>query len=138
MCPRFGPAAQEVVCAASLAAFDLMEYRHAVMHGSMLPSPTMPTFIRRPAWNGEIRQRPRHDAHVDVGTPRAARCAHCTSFRCYTFGAAGFFFQCVDVHSCGCEKSDGLGVLLLKKRFAGGDERLIRSRRDVEKVHVFW
>ena len=66
MWPRLGPAAQEVFCAASLAAFDLMEYRHAVMHGSMLPSPTMPTFIRNPAWNGEIRKRVSHDAHVDA------------------------------------------------------------------------
>jgi hypothetical protein len=64
--PRLGPAAQEVFSAASLAAFDLMEYRHAVMHGSMLPSPTMPTFIRNPTWNGEIRKRASHDAHVDA------------------------------------------------------------------------
>lgn len=66
MWPQLGQTAQEVFCAASQAAFDLMEYRHAVMHGSMLPSPTMPTFIRNPAWNGEIRKRPSHDAHVDA------------------------------------------------------------------------
>jgi hypothetical protein len=64
--PRLGPAAQEVFCAASQAAFDLMEYRHAVMHGSMLPSPTMPTFIRNPTWNSEIRKRTSHDAHVNA------------------------------------------------------------------------
>jgi len=64
--PRMGPAAQEVFCAASQAAYDLMEYRHAVMHGWMLPSPTMPTFIRNPAWNGETRKRASHDAHVDA------------------------------------------------------------------------
>jgi hypothetical protein len=66
MWPQFGHATQEVFCAASQAAFDLMEYRHAVMHGSMLPSPTMPTFIRNPTWNGEIRKRPSHDAHVNA------------------------------------------------------------------------
>lgn len=64
--PKFTPLAHEVFQAASLAAFDLMEYRHAVMHGSMLPSPTMPTFIRNPGWNGEVRKRPSHDAHVDA------------------------------------------------------------------------
>jgi hypothetical protein len=64
--PQFTPAAQEALRAASEAAFDLMEYRHAVMHGSMLPSPTMPTFIRNPRWNGEIRKRASHDAHVDA------------------------------------------------------------------------
>lgn len=64
--PPLTPLAREVFQAASLAAFDLMEYRHAVMHGSMLPSPTMPTFIRNPAWNGEVRKRPSHDAYVDA------------------------------------------------------------------------
>lgn len=64
--PHLVPAAQEVFCAASQAAFDLREYRHAVTHGSMLPSPSMPRFIRNPAWNGEIRMRPSNDAHVDA------------------------------------------------------------------------
>lgn len=54
-----------VLCVASLAAFDLMEYRHAIMHGAMIPSLTMPTFIRNPRWHGEKRKRPSHDAHVD-------------------------------------------------------------------------
>jgi hypothetical protein len=57
--------AQAVLHIASLAAYDLMEYRHAVVHGWMLPSPTMPTFIRNPRWHGEERRRPSHDAHVD-------------------------------------------------------------------------
>jgi hypothetical protein len=43
----------------------LMDYRHAVVHGTMLPSSTMPTFIRNPGWHGEVRKRPSHDAHVD-------------------------------------------------------------------------
>jgi hypothetical protein len=64
--PQFPPEAREVLCSASLAAVDLMDYRHALMHGWMLPSPTMPTFIRNPSWNGEIRKRPSHDAHVDA------------------------------------------------------------------------
>src|SRR4051812_9786885 len=56
--PQLPPEAQELFSLASLAAFDLMEYRHALMHGWMLPDATMPTFIRNPTWNGEIRKRP--------------------------------------------------------------------------------
>ena len=37
-----------------------------MMHGWMLPSPTMPFFIRNPSWKGEIRKRPSHSAHVDA------------------------------------------------------------------------
>ena len=44
-----------------------------IVHGWMLPSPTMPTFIRNPAWNGEIRKRARHDAHVDANLLDMAR-----------------------------------------------------------------
>lgn len=47
------------------AALDLMDYRHAVVHGTMLPSSTMPTFIRNPGWHSEVRKRPSHDARVD-------------------------------------------------------------------------
>ena len=64
--PSFTPLAQEVLSAGSAAARDLMDYRHAVMHGSLLPSPAMPTFFRNPAWHGEIRKRESHDAHVDA------------------------------------------------------------------------
>jgi hypothetical protein len=64
--PQSPPEAQDVLSLASQAAFDLMEYRHALMHGWMLPDATMPTFIRNPGWNGEIRKRPSHDAHVDA------------------------------------------------------------------------
>lgn len=63
--PQLPTEAQDVLRVASPAAYDLMEYRHAVVHGWMLPSPTMPTFIRNPGWYGEKRKRPSHDAHVD-------------------------------------------------------------------------
>jgi hypothetical protein len=63
--PQFPREAQDVLRAASLAAYDLMEYRHAIVHGWMLRSPTMPSFIRNPRWHGEQRKRPSHDAHVD-------------------------------------------------------------------------
>jgi hypothetical protein len=57
--------AQDVLRVASLTAFDLMEYRHTIVHGWVLRSPTMPSFIRNPQWHGEKRKRPSHDAHVD-------------------------------------------------------------------------
>jgi hypothetical protein len=63
--PKFPPNVQQILQVASLAALDLMDYRHALVHGAMLPSPTMPTFIRNPLWHGEVRKRPTHDAHVD-------------------------------------------------------------------------
>jgi hypothetical protein len=63
--PQLSTEAAELLHAASLAAADLMEYRHSIAHGWMLPSSTMPTFIRNPRWNMEQRKRPTHDAHVD-------------------------------------------------------------------------
>jgi hypothetical protein len=57
--------AQDVLRSASTAAKDLMEYRHALVHGWLIPFQTMPTFIRNPTWNGEKRNRPTSDAHVD-------------------------------------------------------------------------
>ncbi|MCC7312418.1 MAG: hypothetical protein IT510_14360 [Sulfuritalea sp.] len=48
----------------SLAANDLIEYRHALVHGWLIPFQTGPTFIRNPRWNGELRKRPTGDAHV--------------------------------------------------------------------------
>jgi hypothetical protein len=62
---KLTPDAQEVMHLASVVAKDLMEYRHAVVHGWLLPFQTMPGFIRNPRWNGEVRNRPSSDAHVD-------------------------------------------------------------------------
>lgn len=63
--PQFPTEAQDIIRTTALAAYDLMEYRHAIMHGWLLPSPTAPSFIRNPLWHGEVRKRPSHDAHVD-------------------------------------------------------------------------
>jgi len=63
--PQLPAEAQDVLRTASLAAHDLMEYRHAVLHGWMIPSETMPTYVRNPRWHGEKRKRASHDAHVD-------------------------------------------------------------------------
>jgi hypothetical protein len=59
--PQFPLPTQQILQMAALAALDLMDYRHALVHGTMLPSPTMPTFIRNPGWHGEVRKRPSHD-----------------------------------------------------------------------------
>lgn len=56
---------QDVLCLAAPAAKDLMHYRHALFHGWLLPFPSMPMFIRNPAFSGENRKRPRGEAHVD-------------------------------------------------------------------------
>ncbi len=63
--PNLPDEAQAVLETAARTADDLMQYRHSVLHGWMLPSPTMPTFIRNPRWHGEDRKRPSHDAHID-------------------------------------------------------------------------
>jgi len=62
---RLGPEAHEILKTAAKAAADLMEYRHTLMHGWVLPSPAIASFIRNPGWNGETRKRPSSDAHVD-------------------------------------------------------------------------
>lgn len=63
---QFPGEANAVLQEASISASDLMEYRHSITHGWMLPSSTMPIFVRNPSWNGEQRKRPSHDAHVDA------------------------------------------------------------------------
>ncbi|MCR4304184.1 MAG: hypothetical protein NUV63_08190 [Gallionella sp.] len=63
--PKLNTEEQDVLRSASTAAKDLMEYRHALVHGSLIPFQTIPTFIRNPTWNGEKRKRPTSDAHVD-------------------------------------------------------------------------
>lgn len=59
------PEANQVLSAASEAAHDLMEYRHALVHGWIVPFPHAPFFVRNPNWNGEHRKRPSNDAHID-------------------------------------------------------------------------
>ncbi|PZP47859.1 MAG: hypothetical protein DI601_02270 [Azospirillum brasilense] len=58
--------ALEVLRIASKAAHDLMEYRHAVFHGWLLPMPPSAIYVRNPSLRGELRGRPGHDAHVDA------------------------------------------------------------------------
>lgn len=62
---RFGKDVHDLLQLASLTATDLMEYRHALVHGWLIPFPSGPTFIRNPRWNGELRKRESTDAHVD-------------------------------------------------------------------------
>jgi hypothetical protein len=61
----FSSEVNEILTITSSAAHDLMEYRHAIIHGHMLPHSETPSFIRNPGWHGVLRGRPSHDAHVD-------------------------------------------------------------------------
>ena len=63
--PKFNQEAQELVSASATAAVYLMEYRHALAHGWLVPFLSGATFIRNPSWNGENRSRPTNDAHVN-------------------------------------------------------------------------
>ena len=56
---------QDMLRLAAIAAKDLMEYRHALVHGWIIPFPTMPIFLRNPCWNKEVRNRQSSVAHVD-------------------------------------------------------------------------
>lgn len=64
--PWLGEDAQQVLRSAAAVATDLMVYRHTIVHGWMIPSDKMPSFIRNPTWNGERRKRQSSDAHVDA------------------------------------------------------------------------
>ncbi|MER8970393.1 hypothetical protein NKI25_33105 [Mesorhizobium sp. M0808] len=63
--PQLPTGARPIMADASHAAFDLMDYRHAIFHGTMVPLGGDPVFIRNPLWNGEKRKRITHDAHID-------------------------------------------------------------------------
>jgi hypothetical protein len=58
--------AQSVIRKASLAAKDLVEYRHSIMHGWMIPRPIGPLFVRNPTWHREKRRRPTLYAIIDA------------------------------------------------------------------------
>ena len=60
--PQLSVEAQAVLREASLAGTDLMDYRHAIMHGSLMPFPSMPAFRRKPP----ARKAQPHVAHVDA------------------------------------------------------------------------
>jgi hypothetical protein len=60
--PQLSAEAQAVLREASLAGIDLMDYRHAIMHGSLIPFPSMPSFIRKPP----SRSAQPHVAYVDA------------------------------------------------------------------------
>lgn len=62
--PDLSEEARALVSVGAAAAADLVAYRHALQHGWMIPSETMPTFVRNPSWNGEVRRRETGEAHV--------------------------------------------------------------------------
>ena len=62
---KFDQDVQEILQIFSLTAIDLMEYRHALVHGSIIPFASGPICIRNPQWNGEHRKRKFTEAHID-------------------------------------------------------------------------
>jgi len=60
--PKFNPEIQDLLRITALTAKDLMEYRHAIVHGWLMWGTT---FIRNPRWHGEVSNRTSSDAHVD-------------------------------------------------------------------------
>ena len=57
--------ANAVLKDAAQAADNLMDYRHSLFHGMLVPIPGAPFFIRNPSWSGEMRKRKSGDAQVD-------------------------------------------------------------------------
>ena len=62
--PSFSTEANDVLKAGKQAAADLMEYRHCLLHGAMIPFPGGPVMIRNIGRRGEVRKRPRSDAYM--------------------------------------------------------------------------
>jgi len=63
--PKLSAKCNAVLHAAAGAAEDLMDYRHTLVHGHLLPLGGTPMFLRNPAWNKEVRNKPVGDAHIE-------------------------------------------------------------------------
>jgi hypothetical protein len=61
---KLDPSVRDVLKKAATAATDLTDYRHSLIHGNMMPSDGMPSFLRNPPWHGEIRKRRSGEAFV--------------------------------------------------------------------------
>jgi hypothetical protein len=59
------PGANEVLRLAAEAAVDLMDYRHSLMHGTLVAFPGSSWFMRNTQWHDVVRNKPFGDAHVD-------------------------------------------------------------------------
>lgn len=57
--------AHGIISEACLAAKELADYRHAIMHGTVTSFAGSVSFIRNPLWHGGKRTKPTHDAHID-------------------------------------------------------------------------
>jgi hypothetical protein len=62
--PRLNESACDVLKQAADAAENLMNYRHSLIHGNMIPSAEMPSFLRNASWYGEIRLKGTGEAFV--------------------------------------------------------------------------
>lgn len=57
--------ANEVLRLSAEAAADLMDYRHSLIHGTLVAFPGASWFMRNTQWHGVVRKKPFGDAHVD-------------------------------------------------------------------------
>jgi hypothetical protein len=55
-----------ILNSAMAAAEDLMDYRHSILHGALVPFSTSAVSIRNASWYGERRKRPASEAHMDA------------------------------------------------------------------------
>jgi hypothetical protein len=62
--PKLGEDVCNLLSKAATAAANLMHYRHSLVHGHMIPSDVMPSFLRNASWYGEIRRRPPGEAFI--------------------------------------------------------------------------
>ncbi len=63
--PTFSVECNAVMKMAAETAEDLCDYRNSLVHGYMIAIGGAPSFLRNPAWNGEIRNKAVGDAYLD-------------------------------------------------------------------------
>lgn len=61
----FSAGCNAVMKIAAETAEDLCDYRNSLVHGYMIAIGGTPSFIRNPAWNGEVRNKAVGDAYLD-------------------------------------------------------------------------
>lgn len=63
--PELSDECNLVLQEAAVAAVDLADYRHSIVHGQLIAVGGAPWFLRNPAWHGEKRNKPPGDASTE-------------------------------------------------------------------------
>lgn len=81
--PKLSAKCNDVLKTAALAAEDLNEYRNSLVHGYLLAlgGGSTPSFMKNPAWHGELRNKPVGDAYIDEPMQDLVLIAAWTLFR---------------------------------------------------------